>query len=339
MVIALGAVALLLSALFAGLTIGLMSLDISDLRRMEKQGDKNASKVLKIRKHSMLLLVTLLLGNSAANSFFSILVGDNLSGILAVTLSTVLIFLFGEVLPQAVLSRHALSFGATSAPIIGFLMKIFYPICAPIAYALTMLLGEEAAQVYTKKDILSIVEETDPTGGEFDHDEQRLVKGSLSFSQRRVQDVMTPNTVVTTVETDDLIDENYLAKLKEIGYSRIPVYADDQNHIVGILYYKDLVGTKLPIPVRDVMESTVYSVHLNDSLDSVLNLFIKTKNHLFIATNDFGSFEGVVTLEDIIEEIIGTEIMDEGDDVADLRKVALLKKEVMREVSQQSHSG
>lgn len=95
MIIALGIFTLLLSALFAGLTIGLMSLDLSDLRRKAKDGDKNAVKVLHIRKNSMRLLVTLLLGNATANSFFSILVGDHMTGAIALVLSTVLIFLFG----------------------------------------------------------------------------------------------------------------------------------------------------------------------------------------------------------------------------------------------------
>lgn len=338
MTILFGFILLLTSALFAGLTIGLMSLDLSDLKRKAKLGDRNAEKVLHIRKDSMLLLVTLLLGNAGANSFFSILVGDHLTGALAGMISTVLIFLFGEVLPQAFLSRHALSFGAKSAPFIQILMKVFYPICYPIARSLTYILGEEVAQTYTKKDIISIVEETDPQGGEIDTDEQRLVKGSLSFSQKKVRDVMTPNTVVTTVESDDVIDVDYINKLKEVNYSRIPVYVDDQNYIIGILYYKDLVGVELPTTVKNIMDSTVHFVNTRDSLDTVLDQFIKTKMHLFIVINDFGSFEGVITLEDIIEEIIGKEIMDEEDDFADMRYVALKKKEAMEQLSKRSHN-
>lgn len=337
MTLLLGFVLLIISGIFAGLTIGLMSLDLSTLRRKSKLGDVNATKVLHIRKDSMILLVTLLLGNASANSFFAILVGDHLNGLYAGIISTVLIFLFGEVFPQAFLSRHALSFGAASAPIISLLMKLFYPICAPIAFVITKLLGEEVSQTYSKKDILSIVEETNPDGGEIDTDEQRLVRGALSFSQRKVKDVMTPGTVVTAAEADDVIDAEYLHTLKKISYSRIPVYGEDQNYIIGILYYKDLVGIRLPTTVNDVMDHTVNFVNAKDSLDSVLNQFIKTKMHLFIVIDDFGGFEGVITLEDIIEEIIGAEIMDEEDDVADLRQVALRKKEEMHKLSQKQH--
>jgi metal transporter CNNM len=339
MLFLVGLVLLLLSALFSGLTIGFMSLDLTTLKRMAKHGDKNAHAILSVRADSMLLLTTLLLGNAAVNSSFAILVGNNLTGLIAGTLSTVLIFIFGEVFPQAVLSRHALSFGARSAPFIRVLMWVTYPVCAPIAWVLTQFLGEEVARVYTKKDILSIVEEKESHGGELKMDEQRLVRGSLLYSQKKVEDVMTPGTVVTTVEADDVIDREYLEKLKEIDYSRIPVHAGDHNHITGILYYRDLVGRKLPVSVRKAMDTTVHFVHTTDSLDAVLNQFIRTKMHLFVVIDDFGRFEGVITLEDVIEEIIGTEIMDEGDEHADLRQVALDKKETMRKLSKKSTGG
>lgn len=334
--IVLGLLLLSLSALFSGLTIGLMSLDLATLRRKASQGNIDALKVLKIREKGMLLLVTLLLGNAAANSFFAIVLGDTFTGLVAGIASTSLIFLFGEVLPQAVLSRHALTFGAYSAPLIRVLMIVCYPICAPVASILVWLLGEEVSHVYTKKDILSIVEDGHTSAEEIDSDEKRIMKGSLSYSHKKAQDVMTPNTVVTTVELDDIIDETFLKNLKEIDYSRIPVQTDDPNQIVGILYYKDLVGVKLPVRVKDVMDKVVQFVNASDSLDVVLNQFIKSKIHLFVVIDDFGGFEGVITLEDIIEEIIGAEIMDEGDDVPDLREVARQKKELMKKLSKES---
>jgi CBS domain containing-hemolysin-like protein len=137
---------------------------------------------------------------------------------------------------------------------------------------------------------------------------------------------MTPNTVVKTVRADDVIDEAYLADLKDSGYSRLPVGTDDPNQFVGILYLKDLLGIKIPIIVRDVMDGTVHFVNTSDPLDTVLDQFIKTKMHLFVVLDEFGGFEGVITVEDVIEEIIGTEIMDEDDVTPDLRQEAKLKK-------------
>jgi metal transporter CNNM len=310
------------AALFSSLTIGLMSLDLSTLRRKIKHGDKDAEKVYKIRENGMLLLTTLLLGNAAASSFFAILLGHMLHGVVAGILSTVLLFLFGEILPQAAVSRYALEFGARTAPLIRFIMWVAYPICGPIAWGLNKLLGEEGPTRYTKRDILSIIEDDTSSEGGVDQDERRIARGAFSFSHKIVENVMTPNTVVKTVHVDDIIDKKYLADLKDSGYSRLPVVTDDTNMFAGILYLKDLLGITLPKKVKDVMDKEVHIVHPNDPLDNVLNQFIKTKNHLFVVLDEFGGFEGVITVEDVIEEIIGQEIMDEDDTIPDLRQVA-----------------
>ena len=314
------------SALFSSLTIGLMSLDLSTLRRKIKHGNTDAQKVYEIRENGMLLLTTLLLGNAAANSFFAILLGDTVHGFLAGILATILLFLFGEILPQAVVSRFALQFGAKAAGVIRVIMWILFPICYPIAWVLNKLLGEEGPTRYSKRDILSIIEDDTSADTGLDQDERRIAHGAFSFSHRQVEHVMTPNTVVKIVHADDVIDKAYLADLKDSGYSRLPVGTDDPNVFVGILYLKDLLGIRLPKKVRDVMDDTVHFVRPSDPLDAVLNQFIKTKMHLFVVLDEFGGFEGVITVEDVIEEIIGAEIMDEDDVVPDLRKGAIEKK-------------
>ena len=320
--IILAVICLSFAALFSSLTIGLMSLDLTTLRRKIKHGDKDAEKVYGIRKNGMLLLTTLLLGNAAASSFLAILLGGVLLGVVAGILSTVLLFLFGEILPQAIVSRHALQFGAKTAGLIKVIIWILFPICYPISYVLNIFLGEEGPTRYTKRDILSIIEDdTTPETG-VDQDERRIARGAFSFSHRTVEQVMTPNTVVKTVTIHDIIDKKYLAELKDSGYSRVPVQGDQENEFIGVLYLKDLLGIALPKKVSEVMDKEIHFVRLTDLLDTVLNQFIKTKNHLFVVCDDNGSFKGVITVEDVIEEIIGAEIMDEDDVVPDLRKAA-----------------
>lgn len=321
--ILLAIISISFSALFASLTIGLMSLDLSTLERKIKHGNKDAEKVYRIRKNGMLLLTTLLLGNAAGSSFFAILLGDMFNGVVAGIASTILLFLFGEILPQAIVSRYALVFGARTSGLIRLIMWIFYPICYPIAWGLNKLLGEEGPTRYTKRDILSIIEDDTSPDADLDHDERRIARGAFSFSHRNVEHVMTPNTVVKTVKSSDIINKEYLADLKDSGYSRLPVLLDDSTQFGGILYLKDLLGIRLPKKVSDVMDNTIHFVHPSDPLDGVLNQFIKTKMHLFVVLDEFGGFEGVITVEDIIEEIIGKEIMDEDDVVPDLRKTAI----------------
>jgi metal transporter CNNM len=318
---------LTLSALFSGLTIGLMSLDLNTLKLQAKNNNINAAKVLRIREKGTQLLVMLLLANTFVNAILAVFMADKFSGLVAGFFTTVLIFLFGELLPQAVLTRHALSFGAKVAPFVKALLFITHPITKPIAMAIDALLGKEMYKKYSKKELLDILEDDSSVDStDVDTDERRIVKGSLSFSHKKVKDVLTPSTIVESLHIDDVIDQEYILKLKESGYSRLPVQTDDRNHTVGILYLKDLIGMKLPVCVSEVMDSTVHFVNTEDMLDTVLDDFIKTNMHLFVVIDEFGTFQGVVTLEDILEEIIGTEIMDEDDEDADLRAVARINK-------------
>lgn len=314
---------IVLSALFSGLTIGMMSLDLNSLRIKSKQGDIRATKIISIRERGTQLLVTLLLANTFVNAVLAILLSDKFSGVVAGFMTTAIIFLFGELLPQALLTRHGLEFGARSAPLMKALLFVGHPITKPISMIIDKVLGREVYKTYSKKEILDILDDDQSTiAGDVDTDEKRIVKGSLSFSHKKVEDVLTPSTIVESVHIDDIIDIDFLQKLKSSGYSRLPVKTDDHNQCVGILYLKDLLGAELPIKVKDVMEGTVHFVNTEDTLDGVLADFIKTKMHLFVVLDEFGAFQGVITLEDILEEIIGTEIMDEDDEDADLRVVA-----------------
>jgi metal transporter CNNM len=324
-------VLLALSALFSGLTIGLLSLDMTGLRIKSKQGDTDAAAVLHIREIGTQLLVTLLLANTFVNSILAIVLADKFNGIIAGFLTTALIFFFGELLPQAALTRHALAFGSKAAPLVKVLVFLGHPISKPIALLVDAVLGKQMHTKYTKRDLLEIVaDETSVQEGDVDTDERRIVRGSLSFSHKRVRDVLTPSTMVESVHIDDIIDNTYINRLKDAGYSRLPVQTDDRNQCVGILYLKDLLGVTLPTTVKAVMDSTVHFVSLEDTLDTVLAEFIKTKMHLFIALDEFGTFQGVITLEDIVEEIIGAEIMDEDDEDPDLRAVARAQKKILK---------
>lgn len=315
---------ILFSALFSGLTLGLMSLDVYVLERKQRLGNKQAEKIHKIRKHGNLLLTTLLLGNVAVNAILAIYLGSIASGIMAGIMATGLIFVFGEILPQAIISRFAMSFGAKTAWFVKLIIVLFYPICAPIAWALDKLLGNEIPMIYSKRELMSVIEEhEDSHQSEIDEDEERIVKGALTFSDKLVRDVMTPDTVAVMLDSEDEFTPELLKELGESGHSRFPVYKEDKDHIIGILFIRELVGVDLKgKTVNDMYDETVYFVETQNRLDDVLNAFIKTRHHLFIVVNEFGGVEGLISVEDIIEEIINQEIVDEFDTHADLREMA-----------------
>ena len=150
-------VLILLSALFSGLTLGFFSLNRDDLQRKTKLKDARATKVYKLRQKGNLLLCTLLIGNVAVNSTLSIFLGSIASGFMAGIIATILIVIFGEIIPQATFSRYALVIGAKLTWLVKILIFVLYPVCGPIAWALDKILGDEMPTVYSKHELIKII--------------------------------------------------------------------------------------------------------------------------------------------------------------------------------------
>lgn len=326
MVIILISVALImLAAVFSGLNLGLMTLDLFELKRKADLGDKDAAKIYDVRRRGNLLLVTLLTGNVAVISTLSIVLDSVYHGIIAGVLTTALITIFGEILPQAILARYALTLGARFIGLVRIIMIMLYPICAPIAWVLDKTLGEEIPTVYTKTELAKLIEEhRHHASSPIDSDEVRIARGALSFGDMTIKQIMTPRSVATIISSSQILDDKTVKKLKDTGFSRIPVYRQNSaDDICGMLYMKDLVGAELRKKTAgQAARPKVYFVNQNDNLDDTLNAFLKTRNHLFVVIDEFAEMHGIVTIEDVIEEIIDREIADEFDRYDDMRKVA-----------------
>ncbi|MCI0565634.1 hemolysin family protein [bacterium] len=317
-------VLLVFSGIFSGLTIGLMSLNSYELRRKAALGNKDAAKIQKIRERGNLLLCTLIIGNVAMNSALSVFLGSITTGIIAGIIATVLIVVFTEITPQAIFTRHALLFGARFAPFVRIFVFVLYPICYPLSRILDRTLGEELPEIYSKRELVKIIEEHEdsPESG-VKAEEERIVRGALTFSDKRVRDVMTPREVLTALDADTIIDDGFFTRMLETAHSRIPVYQRNPDNIIGVLYLKDLIGEGCRgKKVDDVCYKNVIFVNENRELLAVLNTFLSSHHHLFIVINEFGGVLGIVTLEDILEEIIGAEIVDEDDKHQDMRYLA-----------------
>jgi metal transporter CNNM len=317
-------VLVLFSGLFSGLTLGLLGLDKAELKRKIGLGNKDAKKVYSVRKRGNLLLCTLLLGNVAVNSTLAIFLGNIASGVMAGLVATGLIVIFGEIIPQATFSRYALQFGSKTAWLVKIFIFVLFPICFPIAWILDKVLGEEMNTIYSKKELVKIVEEHEnATESEVDEVEHRIVKGALSFSDKSAEQIMTPRTVVYSLEINDILDANLLDEIREEGFTRIPLYDESVDNVVGVLYSKDLIGIKPGTAVSSLSKKReLLKISLDTKLDDVLNLFLKSKTHLALVLDEYGGLDGIVTLEDVIEEVFAIEILDETDDVADMQKYA-----------------
>ncbi len=300
------------SGMFSGLTIGLMSLSVNDVQRSADLGDRNASLVLPIVKRGNHLLVTLLLGNTAVNATLSIFLGGVVGeGVTAGVISTALILVFGEILPAAFLTRYALFVGARVAGLVRTIMFVFYPIAAPIAFLLNRTLGEELPNLLNRHELRHVIEtHHSAENSDIDALDRDLIVGALSLQEKTAESIMTPMDLVHTVSSRDDLTEIKIAELKKSGYTRFPVLWDDR--IVGVLNIKYLVGIEVGSGTVEEYSAGNKFIHIRTDVkaDDLLNRMIRGKVHMAVVTDQFG-WVGVITMEDILEEIVGQEISDE----------------------------
>ncbi len=313
-----------LSGIFSGLTLGLLSIDKEDLKRKAKLGNKKAKKVYTVRKNGNLLLCTLLIGNVAVNSALSIFLGSIVNGIIAGLLATALIVIFGEILPQAIFSRYAIELSSKIIWLVKFFIFVLYPIALPLSWVLDKILGKEMPNILSKREFKEIIKfHEDSPKSKIDTDEERIMLGALSFSDKIVRSIMTPRTVVFALDVKDILDKKNLQRIKKYGFTRIPIYDKHIDKIVGILYTKDLIGINLGVKIKDIYhKNNLIIVPENRKLDVLLNEFISKKTHIAFVFDEYGSLRGIATLEDVIEEVFGREIVDETDKIIDLQKNA-----------------
>ena len=309
-----------LSALFSGLTLGFFSLNRDDLERKAKLGDKDAEKILSVRRNGNLLLCTLLIGNVTVNTTLSIFLGSIVSGVVAGFIATALIVILGEIVPQAVFSRYAKAWGPKLVWIVKIFVGVFYLVCKPLAFILDKMLGEEMPMVYTKHELIEIIEEHEVSeDSDVENSEKKIIRGALLYGNKKVRDILTPRIQVFSLDFNQEFDEETIKEIRSSGRSRIPVYQETDNlseEFVAVLYMKDLAGQDLRgKKVGDMARKDVIFVDSQKPLDELLEAFKKTRHHLFIVLNEYGDMSGIVTIEDVLEEIIGEEIVDEFDKV------------------------
>lgn len=293
-----------------------MSLSVADLRRLGAIGDNKAKKVLPLRQNSHLSLAGILFTNVAANSAVAIYLNQYLIGLVAGFISTILLVIFGEILPQAMFTRNALAICSSLSWLIRLMILITYPLSKPTQLLLDKLFHRQAARLHSRRELGFIfTEHVANSGSELDGDEVEIIQNTLQLSEKRVAQIMTPIRQVFWLPDTAMITQNMLAIIIERNYSRIPVFNKSLTQCLGILLMKDLLAiepSSLPTPVRKL---PLYSTKLLGSrtvLDTLFRKFIAAKTHMMPVEKD-DEIIGVVTIEDLLEEIIGHEIEDESD--------------------------
>jgi metal transporter CNNM len=286
----------------------------AELKRKAAHGDKVAARLYRYRKDGTYLIVCILLGGTAVVSALSIVLESVAGGLLAGIITTGLVTVFGEIIPQTIFVRKGYHFSRHFFWLLNLIFILFYPVAKPLSRALDKILGHELPTVFSREELTHLVDEhaREETSG-IDVDESRIVRGALQYSTLTAKEGMTPLASLVHVSLDDTIDIPLLSKLKRSGHSRFPVLDTDSGDYVGILYMKDLLGEELPQPVSHAYRDRIFDIPYDSPLDTVLSRFIQTKSHLFLVHDTDEQIIGIITIEDVIEKILNRQIADEFD--------------------------
>lgn len=313
------------SAMVSAAEVALFSLTQKDISVLTEQDAAKSSLITKLLQRPKKLLATILVANNfshigvviifsfSGDSIFESIASPLVKFIVEVILITFLILLFGEVLPKIYASRNNIQFSKAIATPMTFLDKLLSPISLPMRSVSIFLhekLGKQKSNISVDQlsQALELTSTEDTTS-----EEQKILEGIVSFGNTDTKQVMSPRIDIFALEIEETFAEIY-AKIVEKGYSRIPIYRENIDHIEGVLFVKDLIPhiNKKEFDWNKLMREPFF-VPENKKLDDLLKEFQSKKSHLAIVVDEYGGTSGLVSLEDVIEEIVG-DISDEFDD-------------------------
>ncbi|XAR71690.1 hypothetical protein NMG60_11018076 [Bertholletia excelsa] len=332
------------AGLMSGLTLGLMSLSLVDLEVLTKAGEcqdrKNAEKILPTVKNQNLLLCTLLVCNSMAMEALPIFLDGIMPSWGAILISVTLILAFGEVISLSLrlCSRYGLSIGAKLLVLVRLLVILVFPMAYPISKLLDLLLGKRHSALLRRAELKNLEDmhgNEAGKGGELTHDETMIISGALGLSQKTAKDAMTPISEIFSLELKAKLDEDALSMIISKGHSRVPVYSGSQTNIIGLILVKNLIKCRPEdeTPIRSLTIRQIPRVQDNLPLYDVLNQFQKGHSHMAVVVKkedgntrkealdplpDQEEVIGIITMEDVLEELLQEEILDETDEYVDV---------------------
>ncbi|WP_130849035.1 HlyC/CorC family transporter [Intestinimonas timonensis] len=312
------------SAYFSATETAFTSLNRIRLKSKADAGDRRAARTLALAEDYDRLLSTILIGNNIVNISASTLgtvlftkhVGTAYGPAVSTIVLTVIILIFGEISPKSLAKEQPEAFAMFSAPILRLLMMILRPLNFLFAQwkrLLSLIFRSSSDSGITEEELITMVDQAETEGG-LDQDESELIRSAIEFGDLEVDEILTPRVDIVAVEDTDTMDE--IAKaFAESGYSRLPVYHEDIDNIVGVIHEKDFHAARYHghDDVSAIVSTVLYTT-ANTKISDLLRILQKAKAHMVIVVDEYGGTEGLCTMEDIVEELVG-EIWDEHDEV------------------------
>lgn len=315
---------IIMSAYFSATETAFSTFNKIRVKNLAEKGNKKAATVIKLSENYDVLISTILIGNNIVNilasSLTTLLFVDLLkdgsfaewSSAISTATLTIILLTFGEISPKTIAKKRPESFAMFSAPLINVIVYILIPltfIFKHLQKLLSKIFKQDDDKGITEEELISIIEEAEEEG-DIDKEESTLIKSAIEFNELEISDIFTPRIDITAVSSE-ATKEEIAAVFSESGYSRLPVYEGDLDNVIGILYYKDFYTSESE-KLEDIMKPVIY-VAKTQKINDLMKELQDKQLHLAVVMDEFGSTAGIVTLEDIVEEIVG-EIWDEHDE-------------------------
>ena len=314
----------IMSGYFSATETAFTSLNRVRLKSWADGGDQRAARTLALAEDYDKLRSTLLIGNNIVNNVATTIGAvlfihliDNVTGptVSAIVL-TVVILIFGEVSPKSLAKESPERFAMFATPLLG----VFRTVLTPLNFLFTQwkrllskVFRKSADGGITEEELVTLVDQAESEGG-LDQHESRLIRAAIEFHDLEVEEILTPRVDIVAVEDTDSM-EGIAKSFAENGYSRLPVYHEDIDNIIGVIHEKDFHAARYRglTSVKEMLGPMLYTTG-NTKISELLRILQREKAHMVIVVDEYGGTEGLVTLEDIVEELVG-EIWDEHDEV------------------------
>ena len=313
-----------MSAYFSATETAFTSLNRIRLRTKADAGDRRAAKTLALSEDYDKLLSTILIGNNIVNNvattigavLFIKLIDDVRGPTVSAIVLTVVILIFGEVSPKSLAKEHPEAWAMFATP----LLRLFLLVLAPANFLfsqwtrlLSVVVRSRGDDGITEEELVGMVDQAETEGG-LDEHESDLIRNAIEFNDLEVSEILTPRVDLVAAEEDSTMEE-VAALFVESGYSRIPIYHETIDNIVGVIHEKDFYAARYRgETMLKNLKAPVFYTTGNTKISELLRILQKNKAHMAVVVDEYGGTEGIATLEDILEELVG-EIWDEHDEV------------------------
>ena len=321
---------MLISFLCSVLEATLMSTPISYITMREDEGDRQATRLKAYKQDSSRPLAAILSLNTIANTIGAAGVGAQATKVfgsqwfgLVSAITTILILVFSEIIPKTIGTTYWKSLTGFCARTIRALIFILFPIVVCVEFLQKFISGKQSDTSISREEVGAMADVAEESG-ELEEDENEIIQNLINIDELTAKDTMTPR-VVAAIAPESMTIKRFYKDRRFLHHSRIPVYADNDEYITGYILRMDalqlMAEDKFDVTLGDIKRS-IESYSEDTQLDTIWDDMLAKKEQIAVIINEYGSFQGIITMEDVIETVLGDEIVDERDEVEDMQQLA-----------------